>query len=58
MKDHRLYMQNRLMQTQALFAGGDIPQEDKDKFFQALMASYVATKKDAKDLFTNTRYKK
>jgi len=47
-----------LLETQALFAGGEIPQEDKDKFFQAVMASYVATKEDAKDLFTNTRYKK
>ena len=51
-------MQNLLMQTQALFAGGDIPQEDKDKFFQAVMASYVATKQDASERFTNTRYKK
>ena len=51
-------MQNLLMQTQALFAGGDIPQEDKDKFFQAVMASYIATKEDASELFTNKRYKK
>lgn len=51
-------MERILLETQALFAGGDIPQEDKDKFFQAVMASYVATKNDAKDLFTNTRYKK
>ena len=51
-------MQNILMQTQAMFAGGDIPQADKDKFFQAVMAAYVATKEDASERFTNKRYKK
>ena len=51
-------MQNLLMQTQAMFAGGDIPQADKDKFFQAVMEAYVATKEDASDRFTNKRYKK
>ena len=51
-------MERLLLETQALFAGGDIPQEDKDKFFQAVMASYVATKEDASERFTNKRYKK
>lgn len=51
-------MQNLLMQTQAMFAGGDIPQADKDKFFQAVMAAYVATKEEASERFTNKRYKK
>ena len=51
-------MQQLLMQTQALFAGGDIPQADKDKFFQAVMQAYVATKEDASERFTNKRYKK
>ena len=51
-------MQNLLLQTQAMFAGGDIPQADKDKFFQAVMEAYVATKEDASERFTNTRYKK
>ena len=51
-------MQNLLMQTQAMFAGGDIPQADKDKFFQAVMAADVATKEDASERFTNKRYKK
>lgn len=51
-------MQNLLMQTQAMFAGGDIPQADKDKFFQAVMEAYVATKEDASERFTNKRYKK
>jgi len=51
-------MQNLLMQTQAMFAGGDIPQTEKDKFFQAVMEAYVATKEDASERFTNKRYKK
>ena len=51
-------MQNLLLQTQAMFAGGDVPQADKDKFFQAVMEAYVATKEDASERFTNKRYKK
>ena len=51
-------MQNLLLQTQAMFAGGDISQADKDKFFQAVMEAYVATKEDARERFTNKRYKK
>lgn len=51
-------MQNLLLQTQAMFAGGDIPQADKDKFFQAVMEAYVATKEDASERFTNKRHKK
>ena len=51
-------MQNLLLQTQAMFAGGDVPQADKDKFFQAVMEAYVATKEDARERFTNKRYKK
>lgn len=50
-------MQNLLLQTQAMFAGGDVPQADKDKFFQAVMEAYVATKEDARERFTNKRYK-
>ena len=51
-------MQNLLLETQAMFAGGDVPQADKDKFFQAVMEAYVATKEDARERFTNKRYKK
>ena len=47
-----------LTQTRAMFAGGDVPQADKDKFFQAVMEAYVATKEDARERFTNKRYKK
>lgn len=32
----------------AFFAGGDVPQEDKDKFFDALMSAYVMSKEAAK----------
>lgn len=51
-------MQRLLEANQALFAGGDIPQEDKDKFFNAVMAAYVATKNDASERFGNKRFKK
>ena len=51
-------MQRLLEANQALFAGGDIPQEDKDKFFNAVMAAYVATKNDASERFGNKRIKK
>ena len=51
-------IQNLLLQTQAMFAGGDVPQADKDKFFQAVMEAYVATKEDARERFSNKRYKK
>lgn len=47
-----------LLETQAMFAGGDIPQAEKDKFFHAVMEAYVATKEDASERFTNKRYKK
>lgn len=42
-----------LQDNVALFAGGDIPQEDKDKFFEAVRAAYVATKQDASKRFGN-----
>jgi len=51
-------MERLLMQTQAVFAGGDIPQADKDKFFEAVMKAYVATKETASKTFTPQRYKK
>ena len=43
--------------NKALFAGGDIPQEDKDKFFQAVMEAYVLCKQKAHDKFTPKKYK-
>lgn len=53
-----LDMQQLLEQNRALFAGGDIPQEDKDLFFNAIMQAYVATKQDAHDRFTPKKYRK
>ena len=37
-----------LNETHAFMAGGDTPQEDKDKFFDALMSAYVLSKETAK----------
>ena len=34
--------------TSTLFAGGDIPQEDKDKFFDALATSYYVCREEAR----------
>jgi transcriptional regulator with XRE-family HTH domain len=51
-------MQSLLEANQTYFAGGDIPQEDKDLFFNAVMEAYVATKKDAKAAFTPNKYRK
>ena len=47
-----------LTQTQAMFAGGDIPQEDKDLFFQAVTEAYFANKNRASELFTRNDYRK
>lgn len=43
---------NFLEANQALFAGGEIPQEDKDLFFNAVMEAYVANKEKASEKFT------
>lgn len=40
-----------LNESIAYMAGGDIPQEDKDKFFEALMSAYVLSKETAKKKF-------
>ena len=41
-----------LDRNSAFFAGGDIPQEDKDAFFEAIMTAYVTAKTEAKKKFT------
>ena len=51
-------MQNLLLQTQAMFAGGDVPEEDKELFFQAVTEAYFANKKRASETFTRKDYKK
>lgn len=43
--------------NQAMFAGGDIPQEDKELFFQAVMEAYLRCKQEAHDRFTPKKYK-
>lgn len=51
-------MERILTQTQALFAGGDIPEEDKDLFFKAIADAYFANKTKASEIFTRKDYKK
>ena len=46
-----------LTQTRA-FAGGDVPEEDKELFFQAVTEAYFANKKRASETFTRKDYKK
>jgi len=51
-------MSRLLTQTQAMFAGGDVPQADKDLFFQAVTEAYFANKNRASELFTRKDYRK
>ncbi len=51
-------VESLLTQTQALFAGGDLPQEDKDLFFQAVTEAYFANKARASETFTRNDLKK
>lgn len=50
-------MENLLSGVKAMFAGGEIPQENKDQFFQAVMQAYLACKEDAHDKFTPKKYR-
>ena len=47
-----------LLETQAMFAGGEIPEEDKDLFFQAITEAYFANKNKASERFTRKDYRK
>lgn len=47
-----------LTQTRAMFAGGDVPEEDKELFFQAVTEAYFANKRRASEKFTRKDYKK
>ena len=40
-----------LEENKALFAGGEISEEQKDAYFQAVMAAYLACKEEAKKKF-------
>lgn len=45
-------MEELLRDNAALFAGGELSQEQKDAFFQAVMTAYVTCKEEAKKKFT------
>ena len=44
-------MNELLDENRALFAGGSISEEQKDAYFQAIMAAYLACKEEAKKKF-------
>ena len=44
-------MEQLLADNAALFAGGELSEEQKDAFFQAVMAAYVKCKEEAKTKF-------
>lgn len=47
---------NRLLdENKALFAGGDLSQDQKDHFFQAIMTAYVVSKEAARETFGKKR---
>ena len=41
-----------LDRSSAFLAGGDVPQEDKDAFFEAIMIAYVTAKTEAQKKYT------
>lgn len=51
-------MEDVLETSRAFFAGGDIPKEEKDKFFMAFAAAYGLCKEDARESFTPKKYRK
>lgn len=51
-------VQNLLEANKAYFAGGDVPSEDKELFFTAIMEAYVASRQDANEKFTPKKYRK
>lgn len=50
--------QDVLRRVNSLFAGGDLDNEAKDVFFQAVMAVYMDSKKNARNKFTPKKYRK
>lgn len=56
-KGAALDLQSLMEANRQLFAGGDVPQEDKDLFFRAIVEAYMGTKQDAHDRFTPKKYK-
>ena len=50
--------QDVLGRVNSLFAGGDLDEEAKDVFFQAVMVVYMDSKKNAREKFTPKKYRK
>ena len=50
--------QEVLGRVSSLFAGGDLDEDAKDVFFQALMSVYMDSKKNAREKFTPKKYRK
>lgn len=50
--------QEVLGRVSSLFTGGDLDEDAKDVFFQALMAVYMDSKKNAKEKITPEKYRK
>lgn len=48
-------MEELLRDNAALFAGGELSQEQKDVFFQAVMTAYVTCKEEAKKKFSSKK---
>ena len=48
-------MEELLRENTALFAGGELSQEQKDAFFQAVMTAYVTCKQEASKKFTTKK---
>lgn len=46
-----LEVEKLLLGTTALFAGGTLSQEDKDKYFESVMKTYLLCKEKAKDKY-------
>ena len=51
-------MADVLEKSRMFFAGGDVPQEDKDAFFAAIASAYAMCKEDAKETFTPKKYRR
>lgn len=50
--------QEVLGRVSSLFADGDLDEDAKDIFLQALMAVYMDSKKNPKEKFTSKKYRK
>lgn len=48
-------MEELLRENTALFAGGELSQDQKDAFFQAVMTAYVTCKEEARKKFSSKK---